>query len=49
VVALVSLIVAGGWQLLINWDNPRVKQVREWLTSSFTPAEEPVKDKAEPQ
>jgi fido (protein-threonine AMPylation protein) len=31
----VLLLIAGGWQLLTNWDNPRVVQVREWLVDRF--------------
>lgn len=25
------LLLTAAWQILINWDNPRVQQVREWL------------------
>lgn len=32
-----ALLLVGGaaWQLLINWDNPRVQQVWNWVSSQF--------------
>lgn len=32
---LLLLLMGGGWQLLTNWDNTRVQQVREWIVDRF--------------
>lgn len=29
------LLIGAVWQLLTNWDNPRVKQVRDWVIERF--------------
>jgi fido (protein-threonine AMPylation protein) len=34
-------IAGAAWQLLINWDNPRVQQVWHWVSSHFEEASSP--------
>jgi hypothetical protein len=35
VASIVGVFAKGAWELLINWDNPRVQQARGWIASQI--------------
>ena len=50
VASIVGVFAKGAWELLINWDNPRVQQVRTWLAEEWSePAAAPGGDAPKPK